>query len=72
MLYTMLTKKFPFYGDCYQAIRGMVLAGKYKIPLTVPESARELLRGMLQVTESERFGLSQVQNHPQQEPIQRS
>jgi len=71
LLYEMLTGITPFSSTSsdpdehtMDAIIDRVKAGKFTIPDTVGAHAKDLIKGMLQLDPSKRFGLEEIEAHP--------
>ncbi|CAI2362159.1 unnamed protein product [Moneuplotes crassus] len=63
VLYAMLYGSVPFKGNGIQEMHPYILAGDYKLGDEASESAKDLLRKILNVDETRRYNINQILAH---------
>lgn len=58
----MITGEIPFKGKSEEDVHKAVTAGKFIIPSSVPEAARDLISGLLVKKPEERLGATNIQD----------
>ncbi|OHT15045.1 CAMK family protein kinase [Tritrichomonas foetus] len=64
ILYAMLTGELPFGDGDIVSIASKVLGGPPKYPDTLSESSRDLISKMLEIDQTKRLNIEQVEMHP--------
>lgn len=63
VLYAMIYGSVPFKGNGIQEMHPYILAGDYKLGDEASDSAKDLLRKILNVNEDERYTIEDILNH---------
>lgn len=63
LLYFMVTGTMPFRAETVAKLKKSILGGAYSVPPDVSEPCLRLIRGVLQPTPSERYGLDSILQH---------
>uniref|UniRef100_A0A1Y1NGJ7 non-specific serine/threonine protein kinase n=1 Tax=Photinus pyralis TaxID=7054 RepID=A0A1Y1NGJ7_PHOPY len=63
VLYVLVCGALPFDGCSLQALRDRVLSGRFRIPYFMSSDCESLIRKMLVLDPSKRYGISQIKRH---------
>nr|KAF6366721.1 NIM1 serine/threonine protein kinase [Pipistrellus kuhlii] len=63
LLYFMVTGTMPFRAETVAKLKKSILEGTYNVPPDMSEPCLRLIRGVLQPTPSERYGIESIMNH---------
>lgn len=64
ILFALLCGYLPFEDPDTSLLYKKILAGDYEIPEEIPESAKDLLKGLLNIDPKKRMGLDELKQHP--------
>nr|XP_022899756.1 serine/threonine-protein kinase par-1-like isoform X2 [Onthophagus taurus] len=64
VLYVIVCGSLPFDGRTLQALKNVVIEGKFRIPYFMTEECEHLIRHMLVVDPEKRLTISQIEKHP--------
>ncbi|KAL1502082.1 hypothetical protein ABEB36_007280 [Hypothenemus hampei] len=63
VVYVLVCGSLPFDGNTLQALRNVVIEGKFRIPYFMSQDCEHLIRHMLVVDPEKRFTMSQILKH---------